>query len=235
MIEGKRVLAVCQARGGSKGIPLKNLRKIGGRPMVALVGDVVRQVPLIDRAVISTDHAEIARVAAEAGLAAPFMRPDDLAGDRIADIPVLQHALQECERIDGVRYDIAVLLQPTAPLREPEQVEATIRKLVEEDLDSVWTLSETDSKGHPLKQLVVGEEDQLDYYDPKGAEIVARQQLKPVYHRNGVCYALTRECVMEQGKMKGRKTGALVLEGEFVSIDTEWDIELTEFILSRKK
>ena len=235
MIEGKRVLAVCQARGGSKGIPRKNLRKIGGRPMVALGGDVVRQVPLIDRAVISTDHAEIARVAAEAGLAAPFMRPDDLAGDRIADIPVLQHALQECERIDGVRYDIAVLLQPTAPLREPEQVEATIRKLVEEDLDSVWTLSETDSKGHPLKQLVVGEEDQLDYYDPKGAEIVARQQLKPVYHRNGVCYALTRECVMEQGKMKGRKTGALVLEGEFVSIDTEWDIELTEFILSRKK
>jgi CMP-N-acetylneuraminic acid synthetase len=81
-----------------------------------------------------------------------------------------------------------------------------------------------------LKQLTVtaGE---LDYYDPAGKAIIARQQLKPVYHRNGIAYAITRDCLLNQGAIKGRRTGGLVLEGHFVSIDTEWDIALVEFIM----
>lgn len=232
MIDGRRVLAVVPARGGSKGIPMKNLRPICGVPMVAMVGDVVKAVTAIDRAVVSTDHDEIAQVAEGAGLAAPFRRPPDLSGDRIGDLEVLVHALNETERLDGTRYDVVVMLQPTSPLRRPEHVTAAIAKLVDGGWDAVWTVSETDSKAHPLKQLTV-DGDQLGYYDARATQIIARQQLQPVYHRNGIAYAMTRECLLNQSTMMGARSAALVLEGHFLSIDTEWDIALVEFMLAR--
>jgi CMP-N,N'-diacetyllegionaminic acid synthase len=233
MIQGKRILVVVPARGGSKGIPLKNLRPVLGVPLVARVGHLIRHMPEIDRAVVSTDHGEIVRVAEQSGLDAPFMRPQDLSGDVIADWQVLLHALEAVEKLDGVTYDIIVMLQPTSPIRDKHDVIGTVNMLVDEGLDAVWTLSETDSKSHPLKQLAVTE-GRLDYYDPKGAAIIARQQLMPVYHRNGVAYTMTRRCLVEGQAIKGERTGAYLIEGMCVSIDTEWDIELVEFILKRR-
>ena len=233
MFADRTCLAVVPARGGSKGIPLKNLRKVGGKPLVARVGDVLRELPWVDRAVVSTDHEEIARIAEAAGIAAPFRRPESLSGDQVGDIDVLLHALQSMEKLDGKRYDIVVMLQPTSPLRRSEDVTSAVRKLVEEEFDAVWTVSETDSKAHPLKQLVISKSG-LDYYDPAGANIIARQQLAPVYHRNGVAYALTRDCLVEQGSIKGARTGALVLQGIQANIDTAFDLLLAEFLLSQE-
>jgi CMP-N,N'-diacetyllegionaminic acid synthase len=232
MIKDLSVLAVVPARGGSKGIPLKNLREVGGRSLVARVGEVIALVPEIDRAVVSTDHPGIAKAAEDAGIAAPFVRPDELSGDRIGDTEVLMHALAAAEKSDRGRYDLIVMLQPTSPMRTAAQVSATIRMLVEGGWDSVWTVSPTDSKAHPLKQLTVID-GTLGYYDPAGAAIVARQQLKPVYHRNGIAYAMTRNCLMGERTIKGARAGALVVEGEHVSIDTEWDIAVVEMLLRR--
>ena len=235
MIDGRTVLAVVPARGGSKGIPLKNLRTVGGSTLVARVGDIVRRVPEIDRAVVSTDHPEIADVAKKAGLDAPFMRPEHLSGDRIGDFEVLLHALEATEAADGKRYDIVVMLQPTSPMREPMHVSQTIGKLAKEKWDSVWTVSETDTKAHPLKQLTVGENGALGYYDEAGSRIIARQQLTPVFHRNGLAYAMTRECLVDQRTIKGARSAALVVDGEFISIDTKWDIALVEFAMGRRR
>ena len=233
MIQNKHILAVIPARGGSKGIKLKNLRDVNGISLVAWVGKVVKQVSIIDRAVVSTDHDEIAEAAAGAGLSVPFRRPPELSGDRISDLQVLTHALETMEKIDYQIYEIVVMLQPTSPMRRPEHVRQTINKLVDEDLDAVWTVSETDSKAHPLKQLTISETDNgLDYYDPKGAEIIARQQLKPVYHRNGVAYAITRSCLLEQKTIKGEKSGALIIDDIIVNIDTELDIELANYFFN---
>lgn len=234
MIQGQRVLAVVPARGGSKGIPLKNLRKLGGVPLVALAGQVASDCELIDRAVVSTDHDKIARVAEEAGLAAPFRRPEELSGDRIGDWDVLNHALLEMERIDQVNYDIVLMLQPTSPGRNKQHIKATLQKLVSGAFDAVWTVSETDSKQHPLKQLTVDEDHTLAYYDPRGAGIIARQQLQPVYHRNGIAYAITRNCIVDQKTIKGSRTGAVIVEGELPNIDTEIDIEWAEFLLNSR-
>jgi CMP-N-acetylneuraminic acid synthetase len=234
VIAGRRVLAVCPARGGSKGIPRKNLRPFLGVPLVARVGHLVREIPLVDRAVVSTDDPEIAAVARAAGLDAPFVRPEALSGDRIADAPVLQHALEATEKLDGARYDVVLMLQPTSPLRRVEDVVGTLRMLVEGDWDAVWTVSPTDSKAHPLKQLVV-EAGRLDWWDPKGAAIVARQELTPVYHRNGVAYAISRRCLVDGGSLIGPRTGAYVIEGETVSIDTLWDLELAELLQRRRE
>jgi CMP-N-acetylneuraminic acid synthetase len=233
VINGLKVLAVVPARGGSKGIPLKNLRTVQGRPLVALAGDVAGSVAEIDRRVVSTDHAEIARVAQSAGLDAPFMRPADISGDRIGDWDVLVDALCQTEAADGTTYDIVVMLQPTSPLRRAADVSGVIRMLVEGGYDAVWSVSETDSKAHPLKQLVI-RDGAMDYWDSRGGQIIARQQLEPVYHRNGVAYAITRACLLEQRTIKGARTGAYVVAGEHVSIDTEWDLELVEFVLSRE-
>ena len=229
MIENKKILAVCPARGGSKGIPLKNLVPFLGVPLVARVGHLVSEISIIDRAIVSTDYPEIADVARQSGLDAPFFRPESLSGDQISDAQVLIHALKEMERIDKVQYDIVVMLQPTSPLRRKEHIVQAIEMLVHEHWDAVWTVSETDSKHHPLKQLKV-EANQLSYYDANGYQIIARQQLTPLYHRNGVAYVITRNCLVDHKNITGKRTGALILPEYYVSIDTMWDLQLSEFI-----
>ena len=107
-------------------------------------------------------------------------------------------------------------------------------RLISGNFDAVWTVSETDSKGHPLKQLVVSDSHDLDYYDARGAAIVARQQLNPVYHRNGIAYAFTRDCLLTQKTIKGRRTGSVVITEPVANIDTELDLEWAEFLLERE-
>ena len=230
MIDNKRVLAVVPARGGSKGVPLKNIQPVLGVPLVARVGHLVKQLPIIDRAIVSTDHPEIARIASESGLDVPFMRPKELSGDQIGDWDVLIHALLAIEKLDAVLYDIIVMLQPTSPMRKAKHVEGAILKLIQEQLDAVWTVSETDSKNHPFKQLKITENG-LEYYDSEGRKIVARQQLGRLYHRNGVAYAITRECLVTQKTIKGMRTGAFIIPETMISIDTPWDFKLVDFLL----
>ncbi len=229
MIQNKKILAVCPARGGSKGIPLKNLVPFLGVPLVARVGHLVSEISMIDRAIVSTDHQEIAEVARQSGLDAPFFRPEDLSGDQISDAQVLTHALKEMEHRDKVRYDLVVMLQPTSPLRRKEHIVQAIEMFIERDWDAVWTVSETDSKHHPLKQLEV-EAGQLSYHDQSGHQIIARQQLTPLYHRNGVAYVISRDCLLSRNSISGERTGALILPDHYISIDTMWDLKLSEFI-----
>ncbi|WP_423823424.1 acylneuraminate cytidylyltransferase family protein [Salinisphaera sp. SPP-AMP-43] len=225
-----KILAVVPARGGSKGVPLKNIQPIQGVPLVARVGHLMSDVPEIDRAVVSTDHDEIARIAEEAGLAADWRRPSTLSGDRIGDLDVLMHALNETEQRDGLRYDIVLMLQPTSPMRTAAHVRDTYRKLVDEGRDAVWTVSETDSKYHPRKQLTLAD-DRLGYYSQDGGRIIARQQLDALYHRNGAAYAFTRACLLEQRDIMGANTAGLITES-MVSIDTPFDFRLVEFLLA---
>lgn len=233
MIKGRRILAVVPARGGSQGVRLKNLREVGGLSLVARAAKVARAIDEIDRAIVSTDHDGIAEEAERAGLAAPFRRPEELSGPRISDLEVLTHAINEMERQDGVRYDIVVMLQPTSPSRTAEHVRKTIDTLIDGGFDAVWTVSETDSKAHPLKQLTIGSEGTLGYYDPAGATIIARQQLQPVYHRNGIAYAFTRDCLLDQKTIMGARTGSVLIEGPVVNIDTELDLQWANFLFGR--
>ena len=235
MFSQHRILAVVPARGGSKGLPGKNLKPIAGVPLVGHAARVAGAITAIDRAVVSTDCEEIAAAAREYGLAAPFFRPPELSGDRVGDQPVLAHALAACEALDATTYDIILMLQPTSPLRRPEHVTAAIEMLVAGGWDAVWTVSPTDSKDHPIKQLCVAGDARLSYYDQSGADIVARQQLDPVFHRNGIAYAVTRECLTTQQKVMGRRTGALVIDEPAISIDTQWDIDLVEWIMNRRQ
>jgi CMP-N-acetylneuraminic acid synthetase len=105
---------------------------------------------------------------------------------------------------------------------------SVLEKLTGESWDAVWTVSPTDLRYHPLKQVTVGEGGAMEYYDPRGAAIIARQQLSPVYHRNGAAYAVTRECLLEQRTIKGARTAAVILNEPMVSIDTLGDFAIAE-------
>lgn len=186
---------------------------------------------MVDRAVVSTDDDEIAAAAEAAGIAAPFRRPAELSGDRIGDLPVLAHALTATEELDRRKYDIVVMLQPTSPLRTAGQVMATIELLVAGSLDSVWTVSPSELRFHPLKQLQLDLDGTLRYFDPRGADVIARQDLTPVYHRNGVSYAFTRECILDRAKMLTARSGAVVIDEPLANIDTLEDFARAESLL----
>jgi CMP-N-acetylneuraminic acid synthetase len=233
LLDSRRILAVVPARGGSKGVRLKNIHPLAGLPLIAHVGRLLQQIPVVDRSVVSTDDDAIVREAQRSGLQAPFRRPASLSGDLIGDHQVLQHALSTMESMDSTRYDVVLMLQPTSPLRRPAHVMAVLEKLVAESWDAVWTVSPTDLKYHPLKQLTVSENGFMDYYDPAAADIIARQQLTPVYHRNGAAYAFTRECLLEQRTIRGARTGAVVIEDPLISIDTLEDFRLAEQMLTK--
>ena len=232
MFDERRVLAVVPARGGSKGLPRKNLQLLNGVPLVVHAARVAAGLPFVDLALISTDDEEIAGVAEAAGLSFNGFRPPDLSGDRVADWPVLHHELLSAEASENVRYDVVLMLQPTCPLRKPAHVSDAIEVLARKGLDSVWTVSPSDPKFHPLKQLVVDDEGRFDYFDKGGGSIIARQQLPQLYHRNGAAYAITRECIVAQKTTKGNRSGVVVIDEPMVSIDTLADLRLCEFYMS---
>ena len=192
---------------------------------------MIQHVACIDRAVVSTDHEGIATEAEKSGIDAPFRRPVALSGDRIGDVEVLQHAVTATEELDGVQYDVVIMLQPTSPSRQPEHIEQAISRLLDGNYDAVWSVSETNLKSHPLKQLVIGGNGQLGYYDPRGAGIIARQQLTPVYHRNGIVYAIRRNCLFNDGPWLPENSSAIVVSGSVVNIDAEEDFVEAENIL----
>ena len=234
MIKGKTILAIVPARGGSKGIPLKNLQKVKGKTLIEYVANVIKNIKEIDKSIVSTDNKKISQIAKLNGIEVPFLRPKNLSGDTISDLAVLKHALIKIEKIDKIKYDIILMLQPTSPLRTSNVVKECLYKLVEENLDSVWTISESDSKFHPKKQLKLDLNGSINFYNKDGHKIIARQQLDTLYHRNGVAYAVTRECLINQNSILGKKNGSIITKNKNVSIDTIWDLKLVEFILENK-
>lgn len=230
MHTNKRILAVVPARGGSKGVPMKNIKPLANKPLITYTAEALKQVEAIDQAVVSTDHPEIAKIAQDAGLSFQGYRPESLAGDRIGDLDVLQQALTHAEETDKCTYDIVLMLQPTSPIRHKEDITSCIEKLIQGGYDTVWTVSPADPKFHPLKVLQI-DDDEMSLYNQNGKEIIARQQLTPLYYRNGICYAFTRDCLLKLKSIYGKKAGAVVIDHPFANIDTEEDFRLAETLL----
>ena len=180
----QNILAVIPARGGSKGIKLKNLLKINGRTLIEIVANVIADCKIFTNSVVSTDHQLIAQEARRVGLSVPFMRPKNLSGDRIGDHAVLKHALHASEEYFAVIFDIVVMLQPTSPLRNEHEVKRTVDTLIDGNWDAVWTLSKTDLKFHPYKAITVNNDGRTKLFTDQGKSIIARQQLTETYHRN---------------------------------------------------
>ena len=232
MFKSLRVLAVVPARGGSKGIPKKNIALVAGKPLISYTTELTQTLPWLDSTVVSTDSEEIAEVVTQTPGVEIVWRPEELSGDRIGDHPVLRHALLAREDQTGEHYDIVLMLQPTSPLRKAEDIENCITQLREGDWDAVWSVSETELTYHPRKQLALSPTGNLGFLIPGGQAIVARQELEPVFHRNGVCYAFTRDFLTGSDSIFSEgKTSAIVTPGAHISIDTPEDLATVEKII----
>lgn len=235
MIEGRSVLAVVPARGGSKSIPRKNLKEIGGISLVGRAAVVARALPWIDAALISTDDREIRDEAVRHGLDAPFMRPDELSGDTAGSIDMWRHAWLAAEEHYGRRFDISVLLEPTSPMRRLEDVERTVKTLLQTNAPAAATVSRTPAHYTPHKTLTVDEQGTIGFYLSDGARHSLRQGIPAYYHRNGLCYAVTRAHLIEHGRIIDRDAQAVVIDRHVVNIDDPFELELTEWLLNRER
>jgi CMP-N,N'-diacetyllegionaminic acid synthase len=233
-LNGLNILAVVPARGGSKGIPRKNLRSAGGVSLVARAARTATSLPWIDRAVLSTDDEEIAAEGRRHGLDVPFMRPEALSGDVALAVDVWRHAWLACEAHYGRRFDLSVFLEPTSPLRRPEDVERTVRTLMDGGHPAAATVSPTPAHYSPHKTLTISEKGVIGFYIRDGAKHSLRQGIPRYYHRNGICYAATREQVVEKGRIIDADAAAVVIDRPVVNIDDPFELELADWLLERE-
>jgi len=226
------ILAVIPARGGSKGIPGKNLALLCGRPLLAYTADAVKGSTRITRAIVSTDDERLAECARSLGLEVPFMRPASLASDDTPMLPVLQHALAAMDA-SGFAADAIVLLQPTSPLRRAEHIDAAIDSLERGGGDSVVSVVEVPHQFNPASVMRVEDGWLKPYLD---APTATRRQDKPrVFARNGPAVLAVRSAVVKAGSLYGTKSWPLGMSAEdSLDIDTPWDLRLVESVLSAR-
>jgi len=227
-------IAVIPARGGSKGIPRKNLADLGGKPLIAHMIGHALACGAIDDVVVSTEDEEIAAVARAHGAKAPFLRPVELATDLVPSLPVVQHAVSQMETRGGGRYDVVVLLQATAPLCRPADIAACVGKLADATTMSAVAVAPVSTHPFRMKRIVDGDR-LINYIDQGFEDMRPRQVLPPVYRRAGSVYASRRAVVMEENTLVGDPCRAVIVPADTaVDIDGPLDLELVRLLLARR-
>jgi N-acylneuraminate cytidylyltransferase len=229
-----RLLAVIPARGGSKGLPGKNIRPLAGLPLIAHSILFARLCPEIDRLIVSTESEDIAAVARQFGVDLPFLRPAEFARDESPIWPALRHALDMTERLEGARYDYLLLLDPTSPFRVPEDVRGAFGRLREtEAADGIIGVSEPDF--NPIWHCVVERGGWMQDLIAEGAQYERRQDVPVVYRINGSIYIWRTPFLRRHEEGTWRREGRHLLweipERRAVSIDTLHEFERAEMLV----
>jgi len=234
MSPGTRALGIIPARGGSKSVPRKNLRALGGRPLIVWSIDSALRARRLDRVIVSTDDAEVAEVARRHGAEVPFLRPAALAADDTPDLPVFQHALGALREREGWVPDLVVHLRPTQPLRRARDIDEVVTLWERERPDCVKSVRPVSEHPFKMYRLVGGRLVpylQTDERRRRGPD-VPRQSLEPLYLSAGVVDAMRREIVEH-----GTTEGAVVIPyfadpARYVNLDSARDFEIAEALLA---
>ncbi len=226
--------AIC-ARGGSKGIPRKNLRLLCGKPLIVHTIESARLCPVLNRVVVSTDDEEIATVARQNGAEVPFLRPAHLAQDDSSKWDVFKHLVETLENLDGRRVDVLVDLDTGVPLRRPEDINECVRLLVGGQADVVVTAYEPER--NPYFNMV---EVQADGYarisKPSSSPITRRQAAPPVYGLSPAVYAIRRDALWQYEHWALSHLQVYVIPRDrAIDIDTEMDFRLVEYLMNYQK
>lgn len=227
------VLGLIPARGGSQGIPRKNLRALAGRPLIEYTCRAALASRQLTRTIVSTDCPDIARVVRAAGVEAPFLRPAHLAADTTASADVVRHALRWLADQQGIDPDIVVLLQPTAPLRAARHIDEAVALLQRSGTDSVVSVTPLPPQYHPEWQFVI-RDGQLGSFTgtPLAGITPRRQDLPATYTRNGALYVFRPRVLAATGSLYGTACLAYVMPAEVsVNIDTAADWRHAEDLL----
>lgn len=228
-------IGVILARGGSKGIPNKNIKPIKGKPLIAYTIEAGLKSKVFDELVVSTDSKKIVTIAKEFGALVPFIRPDELAGDSVWSRDALKHAVLESEKIFNKKYNYVIELPCIAPLRNEVHIKEAYEKLTENKSDSVTSVVQMGDK-HPvrMKRIVNGLLQDFTTEFPEG-EGSRRQDLEPCYIRNGAIYAMTRDCIVNKFSRHGDSCRPYIMDDESsVNIDAIIDFKLAEILINEK-
>ena len=230
MTQKSGILGIVPARGGSKGLPDKNLKLLAGRSLIAHAADTARQAEIFDRLILSTDSNDIATEGRRSGLEVPFMRPPHLATDDAPMFPVICHAIEALEST-GWNPDIVVLLQPTSPLRQPGHIRTAVDLLQTTEVDAVVSVVEVPRHLSP-DYLMRVENESLVPFLPEGEKVIRRQDTRLAYVRDGTVYAFWRKTIQRYSSIYGAHCHAYVIPASAsVTIDTESDWTQAERML----
>lgn len=227
------ILAVIPARGGSKGIPKKNIIDLGGKPLIAYSIEVAKKSSLINRVIVTTDNDEIAAVAKKNGAETPFIRPAELARDDTSPEPVLRHTLEYLKENENYKPDIIVWLEPPFPFRTADEVDEAIR-LFRDDPEADSLRAVCKPFQNPFKMWVKTDKYLKPLINEKGKAYHSgpRQKCKEVYWQNGHIYLLRYDTIMKKGNFHGDKILPYILEEDrFIDIDSENDLKLARILL----
>lgn len=222
------------ARGGSKGLPGKNIRPLAGKPLIAWAIEQASAVPRIRRLIISTDSEAIAAVARQYGAEVPFVRPPELAGDSSPEWLAWRHALNYLLDTEGALPDAMVSIPTTAPLRQPQDIENCLDAFAKGDVDTVITV--TDARRSPYFNMVKANPDgTVGLVIPPASDITRRQDAPPVYDMATVTYVAAPSFVLSQPSVfSGRVRAVHVPAERAIDIDTLLDFEIAEILMKRR-
>lgn len=230
----RRILGIILARGGSKSVPKKNIRRINGLPMIAYTIREGLKSKYITQLIVSTDDDKIMRVAKKFGALVPFKRPADLASDTASSKACLQHAIKFMEKLEGKKYDYIIELMVTNPLKTVADIDAAIAKLIKTKADSVIGVMRLYDH-HPARIKKIVNDRIVNFCVPEKNE-ARRQDLKPLaYIRNGSIYAVKRDVLMIQNRRYGTKNSRpYVFPPErSVNVDSWEDFIIAEYRLKQ--
>ena len=225
------VLGLVTARGGSKGIPHKNIRLLAGKPLLQYTAEAALAATRLARIVLSTEDEEIAEVGLRCGIDVPFLRPAELAQDMTPTLPVVQHALRTLEQ-QGEQYDAICLLQPTNPLRTPETIDACIALLEQSHADAVVTVLPVPAEYNPHWVYFCDHQGLLHLSTGEQTPIPRRQELPPAFHREGSVYVTRCDVVTEENSLYGRRMLGYVVDPlRSINIDSPDDWARAEMLI----
>ncbi|MGB1103631.1 MAG: cytidylyltransferase domain-containing protein [Crocinitomicaceae bacterium] len=230
-----KILGIIPARGGSKRVPRKNIKDLGGLPLIAYTIKAVKDAKFIADCIVSTEDEEIAAVAQKHGANVPFVRPVELSGNQMGDRPVLIHALETYEALTNLKFDAICLLRPTSPFRTGALIDAGIQKLIETKADSVRSMTKVEGVHHPY--WMFQEENGKAKGVVPGISIETYYQsqlLPPVFRLNGCVDLIRKENLRdENGPLYGENMAILETpEKESIDIDTPEDFAYCEWLIN---
>jgi len=233
-MKNKKILAVIPARGKSKGIKKKNIYKINGKALIYYTIKEAKKSKLIKDLIVSTDSKEIAKISKKYGAQVPFLRPAKLSTDFAPSLPVIMHAVRFMEKIKKIKYDYVIMLQPTCPLRKYYDIDDSLRKLINSNLDSITSVVDVEGS-HPNRMKIIKNKKLINFIEQGFEDMRPRQKLKKVFIRNGAIYALKRKVIMKHGVLVGKKNLPFIMSKErSVNIDSQEDLVLAKYYLDRK-
>ena len=228
MIREKKIIALVPARGGSKGIKLKNLKKINKKTLVEITSDFIDRVKIFDKKILNSDNKKILKLGKKLNFINLVM-PKNFSGDRISDYLLLKYTLTKLKK-NNINADYIVYLQPTSPKRNVNHFLRAMNMVIKKNLDGAWSVTKIDKKFHPLK-ILYNNKGFIKLHSTSGKKIIARQMLSDVFIRNGIFYIFSVKELKKQKTIYLKKTLLSQTDYTSINIDTMGDLKKAKSIL----